>query len=338
MAPTTPDKTANTGCFASFGLLPPEIRIKIWHYSIPAPRLVAIRSPYHGKQQALLPTSLADVLASCYDDSTTERISWRSDTTPPALLHVNAEARHEALKYYRLALGVEGSKPQIYIDFERDTLFFGNAELEGRCNSLWGSTPDLKFARRLAIVPEGAWRVLRWWRDLDLDSLRELVFVHGSETLDFTAPLPPLLEDAAALEQEDVDEAEEDARAKDEDEDGDMDSKDRVVVAAEEVLEDTAETLAELSKQEVSEGSRATIPELAIRSPASTTPMVPKARPEPPRRRRSEEIDAAAIKRQQDARDELATLMMALPTLWSKEPRFTTATFQTPVSLVSAQV
>lgn len=123
--------------------------------------------------------------------------TWCSNTQIPALLHVNAEARHEALKHYQLSLGAGDQQPRIYVDFTRDTLFFGHAELKPECSALWSTTKDLDRVERLAVVPEGAWRVLRWMK-----SLQKLIFVHDTEKL-LLGPSPQLVEDEPPQEETD---------------------------------------------------------------------------------------------------------------------------------------
>ncbi|KAI1414360.1 hypothetical protein F5Y13DRAFT_159393 [Hypoxylon sp. FL1857] len=173
--------------FTKFNELPPELRIKIWQHAMPGPRTVIVKSPYTRQNQT--PRSLEEAMT----EPDNQEETWYSTTQIPALLHVNAEARYEALKHYELTLGVEGAQPRIYIDFSRDTVFFGNSELKPECSPLWGSTQDLDRVRRLAIVPEGGWRVLRW-KKVDLNSLEKIIFVHDTENLDL-GPLPQLAED-----------------------------------------------------------------------------------------------------------------------------------------------
>lgn len=327
MAELLPMRVVETGMFHKFGQLLPEIRIRIWQCSIPEPRLIAIRFPFRATPQLREPSSLADMLANCYDDSkphTENSQSWRSDTPPPALLHVNAEARHEALKHYRLSLGVRDSAPRIYVDFERDTLFFGDAELERACDALWAHTPDLRLARKLAIVPEGAWRVLRWWVDMELDSLREIIFVHGSELLDHAVTLPPLIEDAVVIDEE---------AGVGGNERGDEidDAEDRISSSTELALAglEASVSATELSAQIVQQPLR----DAKLQEPITTellAQITSSERPAPPWRIRSQEADTAALKRRQDARNELEILMSVLPTLWSKEPLLTTASFRAP--------
>ncbi|KAI2608589.1 uncharacterized protein GGS25DRAFT_284074 [Hypoxylon fragiforme] len=173
--------------FTKFGELPPELRIKIWQEAMPGPRTVVIKSPYARQQH--IPKSLEEAILETHDQEET----WYSTTQIPALLHINAEARHEALKHYKLSLGVGKGQPRIYVDFRRDTIFFGNSELKPECSALWASTKDLDQVHRLAVVPEGAWRVLRW-KNVDLNSLERIIFVHDTEKLEL-GPLPQLIED-----------------------------------------------------------------------------------------------------------------------------------------------
>ncbi|GAP90572.2 hypothetical protein SAMD00023353_5000620 [Rosellinia necatrix] len=172
--------------FTKFGQLPPELRIKIWEFALPGARVVMVNSPYARQEWA--PNSLDEALPQVLDEET-----WQSTTQIPALLHVNSESRHEALKHYSLSFGVGGAQPRIYIDFDRDTLFFGDAELRPECSSLWARTKDLEKVQRLAIVPEGAWRALRW-KKVDLRFLQKLIFVHGFENAK-PGHLPQLVED-----------------------------------------------------------------------------------------------------------------------------------------------
>ncbi|KAI1266524.1 hypothetical protein F5Y18DRAFT_416363 [Xylariaceae sp. FL1019] len=173
--------------FTKFNKLPPELRIKIWQHAMPDARTVVVKSPF--SQQKQTPASLEDVLPKMYDDEQT----WQSTTQIPALLHVNAEARYEALKHYSLSLAVGKRQPRIYVDFERDAVFFGNAEIKQECSHLWAETRDLEKIQRLAVVPEGAWRVLRW-KKVDLDSLEKIIFVHDTDKMK-PCSLPQLVED-----------------------------------------------------------------------------------------------------------------------------------------------
>lgn len=170
--------------FTKFGDLPPELRVSIWQLAMPEARTVVVQSPYTKRSRG--PTSLESLLPGSQD-------TWQSATQIPALLHVNSEARYEALKHYSLSLGVGAAEPRIYVDFKRDTVFFGDAELRSECASLWNKTQDLDKVQRLAIVPEGAWRALRW-KKVDLRFLQKLIFVHNCEKIKL-GHLPELVED-----------------------------------------------------------------------------------------------------------------------------------------------
>ncbi|KAI1771912.1 hypothetical protein F4818DRAFT_194440 [Hypoxylon cercidicola] len=181
-------KTERPTTFPKFNELPPELRIKIWQDAMSDSRTVVVKSPY--ARQRHTHRSLEEAMSQVHDQEET----WYSTTQIPALLHVNAEARHEALKHYTLSLGVGRAQPRVYVDFNRDTIFFGNSELKPECSPLWASTRDLNQVQRLAVVPEGSWRVLRW-KKVDLNSLEKIIFVHDTEKFEL-GPLPQLIVDA----------------------------------------------------------------------------------------------------------------------------------------------
>lgn len=182
---------ASYSSFTKFKQLPPELRIKIWQYAMPGPRTVIVESPFlntriqttRSLEDALWRTSSREAQAD----------TWRSQTEIPALLHASAEARHEALKHYQLSLGSGTAQPRIYIDFSCDTPFFGHAELKPECLALWASTKDLQKIRQLAIVSEGAWRVMHW-QTVGLKALEKIIFVHGADDLRL-GPQQQLVED-----------------------------------------------------------------------------------------------------------------------------------------------
>ncbi|RYP92023.1 hypothetical protein DL770_001878 [Monosporascus sp. CRB-9-2] len=177
--------------FPKFRDLPPELRIKVWQHAMPEARTVVVESPF-ALARNRAPRSLEEALSRTSDENVQD--TWRSTTKIPALLHVNAEARHEALRRYRLSLGAGKAQPTIYVDFSRDTLFFGHAELKPECAKLWASTADLQKVQRLAIVPEGAWRVMRW-QNAGMNALERIIFVHEADDVEL-GPQPQLVEDA----------------------------------------------------------------------------------------------------------------------------------------------
>ncbi|RYP63188.1 hypothetical protein DL769_007045 [Monosporascus sp. CRB-8-3] len=181
--------------FPMFKDLPPELRIRIWQHAMPEARTVVVESPFAIARNRA-PRSLEEALLRTSDENAQD--TWRSTTKIPVLLHVNAEARHEALKRYRLSLGAGKAQPRIYVDFSRDTLFFGHAELKPECAKLWASTADLQKVQRLAIVPEGAWRVMRW-QNAGMNALERIIFVHEADDVEL-GPQPQLVEDLADME------------------------------------------------------------------------------------------------------------------------------------------
>ncbi|KAF7521094.1 hypothetical protein G7054_g12552 [Neopestalotiopsis clavispora] len=198
-SPTTTQHTMSqtvAPSFAKFNDLPPELRIKIWQAAMPEARTVVVKSPYSAKDGA--PPSLEEALI--HTDGPTD--TWSSSTPIPALLHVNAESRHEALTRYQLALSVGQQQPRIYVDFTRDTVFLGTAELKPECSPLWSNTNDMEKIERLAVVPEGAWRVLRF-KKIDFDRLQKLTFVHDTDKLQL-GPTLELVEDKAQDEAEEL--------------------------------------------------------------------------------------------------------------------------------------
>jgi hypothetical protein len=183
--PQTTACAAGSAAFARFRDLPPELRIKIWQHAMPAARTIFVSSSSHTSQdgQKLAYQSLDDAFASTQQvDEELKELTWRSRTGVPALLHVNAEARHEALKHYTPALGGSNSSPRVFVDFERDTIFFGYDTIRPQCRRLWATTKDLNRVRHLAIVPEGAFRILQWHK-AGLDALEKLSIVHDTEGL-----------------------------------------------------------------------------------------------------------------------------------------------------------
>lgn len=187
-------KTMGSKSFTKFSALPPELRIKIWQHAMPDARTIVVKSPF--ARQSEPPRSLDDAFSRPEDEQVK---TWYSNTQIPTLLHVNGEARHEGLKHYSLSLAVGDSLPRVYVDFTRDTLFFGDAELKPECSTLWASTKDMDKVQRLAVVPEGAYRILRW-KSMDLTAIEKMVFVHDTEKLQLGST-PELVEDVPQEEE-----------------------------------------------------------------------------------------------------------------------------------------
>jgi hypothetical protein len=119
---------AHNTSFSQFPYLPPELRLKIWELLL-VPRIVVV---------------------CCLHADTAPEDQLEGPSCPfiPALLHVNRETRHLALKHYEPTFAwkvpyqlssaccsdghqklMEWSEPTIYFDFEHDALFL-RGELE----------------------------------------------------------------------------------------------------------------------------------------------------------------------------------------------------------------
>ncbi|KAI1810677.1 hypothetical protein GGS20DRAFT_162768 [Poronia punctata] len=174
--------------FSLFPLLPPELQIEVLSYALSEPRTVVVEPP-KGKQDRLC-TSLDKALAQTSED---DEQTWRSTTQIPTLLHVNHQARSEALRYYSLSFGVGEARPRIYVNFGRDTVLFSHQTLQPEYSSLWAKTRDLDKIRRVAVGPEGGFQFL-WLSKVGLPSLEKFTFVDYTEAAGF-GPLPRLVED-----------------------------------------------------------------------------------------------------------------------------------------------
>lgn len=85
--------------FTLFTSLPPEIRLRIWGFASPQPRIIEIT--YNSKARCLV-----------------------SLTRPPALLHTSHESRTYTIKSFT-PFSFGDNSQIILVDFQHDTLFFG---------------------------------------------------------------------------------------------------------------------------------------------------------------------------------------------------------------------
>ncbi|KAL0931680.1 uncharacterized protein CTRU02_212633 [Colletotrichum truncatum] len=126
-APTTPNLRNDTDdCpehktgpqsldrFHLFPQLPTELRLKIWNFNLPSPRIVPIR---YGAGSL------------CFASNTQSPRPSTSGCTSyadiPINLHICHESRAEALKSYALSFGMTRNPGQIFFDKKRDVLYFG---------------------------------------------------------------------------------------------------------------------------------------------------------------------------------------------------------------------
>ncbi|GKT43947.1 uncharacterized protein ColSpa_04128 [Colletotrichum spaethianum] len=100
--------------FHFFTRLPVELRLKIWNFNLPPPRVVPIRC---GAKSL--------TLASYAQSSRPSTSGCTSYAAVPVNLHVCQESRQEALASYHLSFGMTRNPGQIFFDKANDVLYFG---------------------------------------------------------------------------------------------------------------------------------------------------------------------------------------------------------------------
>ncbi|OIW33748.1 hypothetical protein CONLIGDRAFT_190418 [Coniochaeta ligniaria NRRL 30616] len=98
--------------FHLFPRLPPEIRIKIWNFSLPDPRIVEVRCGSDSISNKV-PIGLGGV-TGCL-----------SSASIPVTLGVCRESRAETSRRYKAMFGFAGRPGRVYFDPARDVLYFG---------------------------------------------------------------------------------------------------------------------------------------------------------------------------------------------------------------------
>jgi 2EXR family len=150
--------------FHHFSGLPKEIRLQIWKYAMPPPRLIEFR--FINKEDP----SIRDHYGWFRKGDWT----WKTSSAPhPSLLGVSSEARKVVLEFYR-CVSICDKKTRdsvrIYIDFERDTILLPRlafdclVDIVEECNRRvreylvpgWASS-----IRNVAIITQGHRSVLR---------------------------------------------------------------------------------------------------------------------------------------------------------------------------------
>ncbi|KAH7309328.1 hypothetical protein BKA65DRAFT_559541 [Rhexocercosporidium sp. MPI-PUGE-AT-0058] len=111
-----------TKMFTVFSNLPSELRLKIWQQAC-FPRTVALK----------------------YTSTTS---SFNSKTSPPTLLSVNQESRHEALRIYTLSFGTSLQPARTYFNPFLDTLYIPR-------HQEMGYDETLRDFRQLVLDPSG---------------------------------------------------------------------------------------------------------------------------------------------------------------------------------------
>ncbi|KAJ4116265.1 hypothetical protein NW768_011054 [Fusarium equiseti] len=126
-----------------------KLRLKIWNYNLPPTRLVPIQC---GSSWPGCPDSL----------------SWTGCTSPaiiPANLHVCSESRSEALKYYGLGFGFARGPGQVFLDPERDILYFGPRHGYMAADSQFQTIMSMCDPEELALVRRLAINDALFWVD-----------------------------------------------------------------------------------------------------------------------------------------------------------------------------
>ncbi|KAF6838099.1 hypothetical protein CPLU01_02707 [Colletotrichum plurivorum] len=100
--------------FHLFRKLPTELRLRIWSFNLPPPRVVSIRCGAKSLSFSSHALSPPPSTSGC-----------TSHAAVPVNLHVCHESRSEAIKSYRLCFGVTRNPGQIFFDKANDVLYFG---------------------------------------------------------------------------------------------------------------------------------------------------------------------------------------------------------------------
>src|SRR5437868_3062690 len=104
--------------FESFTNLPSELRIKIWKFGFPEPRVVPVRFNRASQQ-------------------------YTSTSAPPALVHACSQSRSIFLETYTKLILSPRYTSTVFIDFAHDTIFFDNLDC----------SPDGDLSYDLALSP-----------------------------------------------------------------------------------------------------------------------------------------------------------------------------------------
>ncbi|KAB8290571.1 hypothetical protein EYC80_010996 [Monilinia laxa] len=91
------NKDDNADSFICFNDLPPELRLKIWEFAMPGPRIVLLN--YNGRTNEYRSLSQISMAAVCQ------------------------ESRHVVTSLYVKAFGTESAEPKTWFNFEIDTLY-----------------------------------------------------------------------------------------------------------------------------------------------------------------------------------------------------------------------
>lgn len=188
--------------FTKFPLLPIEVRLMVWKYALPDPRIVHIRQrplkELEGEWWKRVRSDLevmpldetasrhiteSEVISSLEADSQQEfhigdvdelKELWgfESESPTPAVLLACRESRDVSLKCYQPLFSSLGALPRIYFDSLRDTLFIDHETFAGDYEDLPALIAehvlpsDLAEVRHLALEGLGPYKDSyrqRWW-------------------------------------------------------------------------------------------------------------------------------------------------------------------------------
>lgn len=149
--------------FTKFSQLPPEIRCQIWRESFPGARVVELRD---GSGQS------GRLAAQKYI------VPWTSPSDPPTVLHVCRESRAEALRFYEPSFSRCGFPPQIFVNFDRDIIYFGHKTRSDGILDLDGETRDFGKIQHMAIGFSGMSRLVDWQLN-KLTALNDIIMVRS---------------------------------------------------------------------------------------------------------------------------------------------------------------
>jgi hypothetical protein len=115
------DSRGSPKSFQLFPKLPLELRLKIWRYACPRPRVVMVK--YHFK---VLPEPIPDPEQEFWgvDENVSHIVHWIGPSVEiPLILHVCRESRLEALSIYEAGLEICPDGHQTYWNPKLDTVF-----------------------------------------------------------------------------------------------------------------------------------------------------------------------------------------------------------------------
>jgi hypothetical protein len=142
--------------FTLFEQLPSELRIKIWKFVLPGPRVVSVRFN-RGAQQ------------------------YTSSTTPPILLRACPESRNLALETYTNLILSPEYESSVFVDFTRDTIFFDSLDCSPKGDLSFDLAKSPHRDRILSCaIDVQLWEVLRVFR---YESLSELLWMKNLKTI-----------------------------------------------------------------------------------------------------------------------------------------------------------